>query len=160
MAKTIIPTWMRTAPEHLGSSGQGKLSADEWRSVCTVHMPPTLIRLWGFEPKESRQFKILDNTMNLVIAAKMSMERETHPEHRSTLFGYLQTYLKGIRTLFPDATIVANHHLSLHLVEFLERLGPPHSWWTFPFERFNGMIQKINTNYRFGELLLIFIICL
>jgi hypothetical protein len=44
-----------------------------------------------------------------------------------------------------------NHHLSLHLAECIRNFGPVHGWWAFPFERYNGIIQRYNTNNKMGE---------
>lgn len=58
---------------------------------------------------------------------------------------YMHNYLDVLTTTFQHDR-VPNHHLSLHLKECLELFGPVHAWWAFPFERFNGMIQNLNTN--------------
>ncbi|KAG1887884.1 hypothetical protein F4604DRAFT_1877572 [Suillus subluteus] len=39
-----------------------------------------------------------------------------------------------------------NNHATQHLAECLRSFGPVHAWWAFPFEWFNGMIQKTGTN--------------
>ena len=44
-----------------------------------------------------------------------------------------------------------HHHLSLHLPECLRDFGPVHSWWAYPFERFNGIIQRTKSNKRVGS---------
>ena len=31
--------------------------------------------------------------------------------------------------------------------------GPVHAWWTFPFERLIGLLQRIPTNFQNGKLL-------
>ncbi|KAF9487261.1 hypothetical protein BDN71DRAFT_1458672 [Pleurotus eryngii] len=41
--------------------------------------------------------------------------------------------------------------MALHFGPFLRRFGPTHSWRCFPFERYNGIIQKIPTNNRYSE---------
>lgn len=30
----------------------------------------------------------------------------------------------------------------------LEAFGPIHGWWSYPFERYNGVLQWLNTNYK------------
>ncbi|PIL27816.1 hypothetical protein GSI_10970 [Ganoderma sinense ZZ0214-1] len=34
--------------------------------------------------------------------------------------------------------------------------GPVHGWWTFPFERFNGLLQRLNTNSKPNQMPLTF----
>jgi len=38
------------------------------------------------------------------------------------------------------------------LYEYLRRFGPVHGWWTFPFERLIGMLERIPTNFKIGML--------
>jgi len=47
MKHTKLPTWIHPAPPNWGMVEWGKLSADQWRLVSTVHLPITRIRLWG-----------------------------------------------------------------------------------------------------------------
>ena len=42
--------------------------------------------------------------------------------------------------------LVSNDHLSLHLPPFLEDFGPVHGWWAFAFERYNGVLGRLNKN--------------
>ncbi|KAI0655866.1 hypothetical protein C8Q70DRAFT_883543, partial [Cubamyces menziesii] len=44
---TILPSWMERPPKNFGSASHGKLKADQWRTVCTVSLTITLVRLWG-----------------------------------------------------------------------------------------------------------------
>jgi len=47
MKHTKLPTWIHPALPNWGTAERGKLSTDQWRLVCTVHLPIMLIRLWG-----------------------------------------------------------------------------------------------------------------
>ncbi|KAF8809397.1 hypothetical protein BYT27DRAFT_7254534 [Phlegmacium glaucopus] len=64
----------------------------------------------------------------------------------------MQAYFTGLKTLFPEYGFHPNHHLALHLHQYLLLFGPVHAWWTFPFERMIGMLQRIPTNGKIGEL--------
>ena len=59
MASTQLPTWLQPAPVSFGSTAGGKLSADEWRVVSTVHLTITMIRLWGGLNPDDRKKKML-----------------------------------------------------------------------------------------------------
>ena len=69
-------------------------------------------------------------------------------------------YLCTLRELF-NHNLVPNHHLSLHLSTCLLLFGPVHGWWGYPFERYNGIIQRLNTNNKISksQLQLTYIAC-
>lgn len=67
--------------------------------------------------------------------------------------------MEGIKQLFPQYQIHANHHMALHLYEYLCQFSPVHRWWTFPFERLIGMLERIPMNFKIG-MLMIFIFLL
>ncbi|EGO25774.1 hypothetical protein SERLADRAFT_408035 [Serpula lacrymans var. lacrymans S7.9] len=46
--------------------------------------------------------------------------------------------------------------IALHLVECMESFGPVHGWWSFPFERYIGVMQKTNTNNKLRDMELTF----
>ncbi|KAF5380388.1 hypothetical protein D9615_004710 [Tricholomella constricta] len=47
-------------------------------------------------------------------------------------------------------SLVINHHLSTHFFDMIRRFGPIYGWWLFAFERFNGMLEKVNHNGKDG----------
>lgn len=145
-----LPSWIGRVPNNLGSGSHGSLSADQWRTACTVNLPTTLIRIWGPRESHSRERKMLDNFMDLVSATKYAMMRTLTAERIALYQVHISRYLKDIQKLYPDATILPNHHLSLHLTKFLQDFGPTHGWRCFPFERYNFLLQKIETSQRFG----------
>jgi len=53
-----------------------------------------------------------------------------------------------LQELFPDYRFLPNQHMALHLSEYLQFYGPVHAWWTFPFERLIGMLQRIPNNFQ------------
>lgn len=150
---TVIPSWINPLPQQLGTQSFGTLSADQWRWLATLMLPITLIRLWGhlcLDP-DNRYFAMLKNFMELVLILDLVTRRSTTSERRSTINKTIYSYLAGLRELFPQCELTTNLHMMAHLPKFLELFGPPHSWWCFPFERFNGILQRIPTNSRFGE---------
>jgi len=73
MAITILPSWIDPAPPNWGSKKRGKLSADNWRVICTIHLPVTLIWLWRNE--SGRKKALITNFMHLVTAARIVNQR-------------------------------------------------------------------------------------
>ncbi|KAF6741021.1 hypothetical protein DFP72DRAFT_995748 [Ephemerocybe angulata] len=135
--KTTLPSWIAAPSQNIGTKKQGKLSADQWRVLCTVSLVITLVRLWGEGGEQATSRKWLDNFLALVTAIKYATKRSTTEESITIVDDHLQLYLKGLVELFSRDVLTVNHHLSLHLPAFLRRLGPVHGWWTFAFERYN-----------------------
>lgn len=150
MQKTTLPTWVTRAPKTAGSSRVGKLSADQWRVFCTVNLVITLVRLWGPEPADSRSRQMLGNFMDLVIATKLATSRTMTTAGIAEIHSRFRAYLSAVLLLFPKASLVSNHHLTLHLPTLFRLFGPTHSWRCFPFERANYILQRIQSNNRFG----------
>lgn len=155
LAATTLPSWMGRVPRNLGSAAHGKLSADQWRTACTVHFVITLIRLWGMLPNDDRRKQILDNFIALVTAVLWAAKRSSSEEHIAIIRNQFEKYLTSLVDLFTTDALRPNHHLSLHLAECLEMFGPAHGWWAFPFERYNGVLQRFNTNSKIGEILVL-----
>ncbi|KAI0735735.1 hypothetical protein C8Q76DRAFT_610444 [Earliella scabrosa] len=145
-----LPSWINPAPRAFGTSQHGKLSADQWRTVCTVNLPITLGRTWGLET--GRRYAMLENFLSLVDAVQTLGYLEIAPDDMRRADELLQTYLSGVKELYKGGKIQPNHHISLHITVFLALFGPVHSWRSFAFERFNYMLQTLNINKNFGEL--------
>jgi len=162
--KLIRPSWLTSVPANLGQASHGKLKADQWRALGTIFLPVSLLRLWsnvksddnmlsGTNSRSIRCLKILEITLHLVSAVTVATSRTTSSTHAAAYFQHMLAYLEGLKELFPDYKFTANHHFALHLYEFIKFFGPVHSWWTFPFERVIGMLQRISTNYKLGKYL-------
>ncbi|RXW12087.1 hypothetical protein EST38_g13767 [Candolleomyces aberdarensis] len=149
--KTLLPRWVDPAPIRAGQKKQGKLSADQWRSFCTIHLVITLIRLWGNLPEDSRRYQMLTNFIDLVNAVEVASMLTTSAEHMSVFRVSMSRYLVNLKTLYKEAAIVQNHHLALHIPDFLELWGPSPQTRGFGWERYNYTLQQIPTNKRIGE---------
>lgn len=57
---------------------------------------------------------------------------------------YLRMYCLRMMELGVPLTI--NHHLAMHFAHMIKLFGPIYAWWLFAFERFNGMLEKVNHN--------------
>ena len=146
---TYLPSWMERPPRNFGSPSHGKLKADQWRTVCTVSLTITLCRLWGGPDASEKQRLLLDNFISLVCAVDLATRRSMDVTRADRFDRYMLHYLRTLRNLFGHH-LVPNHHLSLHLRDCLMLFGPVHAWWAFPFERYNGLLQNLNTNNKSG----------
>lgn len=151
MEATTKPSWLASPPKNLGSASHGKLSADQWRTACSVNLVITLIRLWGVGDASPQQMERLKNFLHLIAAVRWATMRVMSPGQIKVVEQELQSYLHSLVQLFSSDALRPNHHLSLHLAECLRRFGPVHGWWAFPFERYNGILRRENINHKFGE---------
>lgn len=153
LAAMVKPSWMTSVPAHFGGeSSDGKLKADQWRTLGTVYMPITLIRLWAASEEGSRRRELLSLTMDLVSAIILAASRTTSPVNAYYCAKFLASYRTRLSHLFPNYKCHPNHHMVLHIPEFLTLYGPIHGWWTFPLERLIGKLQRVPTNYKPGAI--------
>lgn len=150
----LTPSWMTSVPSNLGDAAHGKLKADQWRALGTTYLPLSLIRLWGLannnSPRSRRCQDILNVTMSLLSAVTIASSRSMSRALANSYLQHMQAYLGGLKTLFPGYGFLPNQHLALHLHHYLLLFGPVHAWWTFPFERMIGMLQRIQTSGKIG----------
>jgi hypothetical protein len=151
-ARLELPSYVTPGPRRLGTTEQ-HMTADKRRSVATIHLVVTLIRLWG--PERGRKRAMLDNFMHLVIALQIASMRTISDEDIERYMYHYKTYLEGFVQLYKEAAIHPNNHMCLRLGIFLRIFGPVHSWRAWVFERYNYLLQNIDTNSRFGEIIII-----
>ena len=154
MINTMLPTWLAKPPRGMGSAKVGKIKADVWRTFFTISLVITLIRLWDSPTATPHQRKLLDNFLALATAIRFATARTTSERHIQIFEAQIQHYLRTLIELYSPDKLLPNHHATLHLAECIRSFGPAHGWWTFPFERFNGIIQRQNMNNRPGERIL------
>jgi len=157
----ITPSWLTSVPMNLGEPSHGKLKADQWRTLGTTYLPVSLVRLWdqledGDDMRSQQCKKLLEVTLTLISAVVIASSRTTSHEKADLYLHHMQNYLKGLRELFPHYRFLPNQHMALHLAEYLQLYGLVHSWWTFPFERLIGMLQRIPTNFQIGQFFFAF----
>ncbi|KAK0436315.1 uncharacterized protein EV420DRAFT_1652614 [Desarmillaria tabescens] len=156
ISSMITPSWLTPVPKDLGEAAHGKLKADQWRVLGATYFPSTLIRLWTAggctDDPSQRRNEILKVTMSLVLAVIVASSRVSSEANVDRYLALIIGYMDGVHRLFPKYNFHPNHHMAVHIHEFLRFYGPVHSWWTFPFERVIGMLQRIPTNFKEGEL--------
>ncbi|KAJ3716826.1 hypothetical protein C8R42DRAFT_724475 [Lentinula raphanica] len=155
MKITVLPSWMDSPPENWGTKANGKLSADEWKVVCSVSLVVTLIRLWGYpyeDKPQARHFQMLQNFLDMVHAIRLLNLRETSEDSRNEYRSLILRYLRTLLVLFPDVNLKPNHHYALHIIEDLEIMGPVQARNMPVFERTNHILQEVNSNNHSGEV--------
>ncbi|KAJ2913364.1 hypothetical protein MD484_g7039, partial [Candolleomyces efflorescens] len=150
MRRTRLPSWITPAPHDWGTSRRGKLSADNWRIICCIHLPITLIRLFG--SSDGRPQALLANFMDLVSAVRLAAMRQSSPEQIQMYTEKIIKYTKGTLELFPDYSILPSHHAALHIGDMLTRFGPKHAHDSPHYERYINFFHHMNTNNHVGEV--------
>ncbi len=72
MKHTELLSWVTGVPHNWATAAHRKLSANNWRVICTVHLPITLMRLWGGDDTPEDQKCKLENFMDLVCAVQIT----------------------------------------------------------------------------------------
>ena len=62
------------------------------------------------------------------------------------------SFCKKTVLLFGQESATPNMHMHCHLMSCIKEFGPAHSFWLFPFERYNGILEAQPTNNRSIEL--------
>lgn len=150
MKLTELPSWMSPAPPNWGTTSRGKLTADQWMVVCTVHLPVTLIRLWG--SLTDRRFSLLSNFMDLTSAIQLATQRSITPQMIEDHERLITRYLTEMKALFKGNKIQPIHHVALHTGDFLRLFGPTHAVQAFGGERFLEVLGMQNVNNKSGTL--------
>ena len=148
MKATELPSWVTRVPHNWGTRTRGKLSADQWRTVCTIHLPVTLIRLWHREG--GRKHELLGNFMDLVNAVRIANMRSSSNEQIEAYRRYIQRYAQCVPLLFPDVTIKPTLHAALHIGDMLELYGPLHAISAPFYERYINFLHQIKINNKIG----------
>ncbi|KAJ3911509.1 hypothetical protein F5877DRAFT_55261, partial [Lentinula edodes] len=148
--RSILPTWIQPAPLAWGTPSGGKLSADHWKVICTIHLVVTLIRVWAYG-NDGTKMPLLQNFLHLVRALQILNLRSTSKQLSEAYTSEMLQYLTTLKELFPNWEFVPNQHYSLHMGEFLQTMGPLHARDTSAFERVNHELQDTTTNRRIGQ---------
>ena len=148
MKFTELPSWMSPAPPNWGTATCGKLTADQWMVICTIHLPITLIRIWGH--LNDRRFSLLCNFMDLTSSIQLSDQRVINEQIISDSEALMSRYLNTMKILFKDARIQPIHHAALHAGDFLRLFGPNHSVRAFGGERYLEVLGLQNVNNKSG----------
>jgi hypothetical protein len=148
MERTQLPSWIGYAPQNWGTSERGKLSADQYRIICTIHLPITLIRLW--EGETGRKKDLIENFMHLVNAVTIANMRVSSRNQIEAYNKHIFRYVEGLKTLFPSHKLRPVVHAALHIGDIMELFGPVHSHSAPFYERFINFLHRVNTNGKMG----------
>jgi hypothetical protein len=138
-------------PRNFGSPRHGTLKAAQWRTAGCFSLLATLTRAWSTGKAQGDAKLWLENFHHLVALSRIAYQLSVSEEDINVFQFHSMEYIKGIHA-FGVHHIKPSHHLLLHLGDIMRRYGPMRGWWAFPFERFNGIIQDLETNHKSGRL--------
>ena len=151
MALTELPSWVMDAPRNWGTATHGKLSSNNWRVICAIHLPITLIRLWGGEDASEDQKSKLQNFMDLVCAVQIANLRSVSQQDIDLYEHYIWHYVDGFKSLYKLAKMKPIHHAALHYGDTLRSFGPAHTHGAAFYERYIHSMQTQNHNMKLGS---------
>ncbi|KAH8976742.1 hypothetical protein EDB92DRAFT_1823306 [Lactarius akahatsu] len=156
MDRTELPSWVTRAPLNWGTAAWGKLSVNNWRVVCTIHLPITLIRLWGGDDAPGDRKAMLENFMDLVRAVQLVNLRSISRDEIKLYEEYIFRYMTTFKSLYKVAKVKPIHHAALHYGDILRGFGPAHTHGAAFYKRYIHSMQSKNHNMKLGELELTF----
>ncbi len=121
-----------------------KLTAEQWMnwvnyfSVFCLHglLPPAHLECW-------RHF---------VLASRLICKPSLSQTDVTVADLLLVQFCKRFQTLYGPELVTPNMHMHCHLAECIRDYGPLSSFWLFPFERYNGILEGTPTNNRSVEV--------
>jgi Domain of unknown function (DUF4218) len=151
----VVPSWVTRLSPNFGERSNGKVKADEWRSLFQIYLPMTLTHIWTDSNEkwaDSKQRALqLKALLALSILVNIVCSRSASTYGSELYQNTLKYYLDLITMLYPSESLVISHHLAVHLPTYMELHGPCHTHWAFPYERLIGRLQKVKHNSRIGK---------
>ena len=143
-AKEIqVPSGVGRLPSNI-SSNYGGFKADQWRSFIIIYSP---IVLKGILPDDHLRCWML-----FVRACLLLSQRVLKKSDLVSADLLLLNYSKKFQDLYGESNCTMNLHLQLHLQESFLDFGPAHAFWSYPFERYNGILGSFPTNNKTIEV--------
>jgi Transposase family tnp2 len=139
-ARTTVPSVFGRAPRNIFKHHAGFKAVEywawlEWYSIPLLYgrMPECYIEHWN----------ILRLAFQRLVAWEITFDESKIV--REQLAEFVLTYEKLYYQLHHEriSCVTSNIHGLLHIVDYVEVLGPSHCQWSFPIERMCGMVQEL-----------------
>lgn len=142
ISNALIPSWMNTPPANLGSASHGKLQSSNWIVLFTIHLPLAIVSLVPSNIKHD----VAWNVLHLCSLTEIVMNYQTGDQHIQDYFDHLVAYRSSLKTLRSDLKPTPNQHMAFHVPFQFYHYGPSAYLAAWPFEQYNGILQKIPNN--------------
>ena len=134
----VPPTKIGRIPRKIDSNFSS-FTADEWKNWILVY---SLYCLSGIVDEQHYECWRL-----LVESCILYCQFVITADHIHQAHSLLVEYCKKFETLYGSESCTPNMHMSCHLKECLLDFGPFASFWCFPFERYNGILEDISKSW-------------
>ncbi|VDB87544.1 unnamed protein product [Peniophora sp. CBMAI 1063] len=152
MQRTQLPTCADKVPLDWGTKGHGRVTGGQWLVIGTVHLPITLIPLWGHPSAPQYERELLRNLMTMVSVVCIGTLRVVKVADTYDFDAAVRQYFEGKKRLFKDETIRPYDHLLLHYGDVLRGFGPTAAHDGSFYERHIRRLHSFNINMKSGEL--------
>ena len=139
-----VPIGFGWKPKALFCSNAVGMKSHSWKQlVCTYILKYCIRGLLGQQQRQTlfRFCNVLAQLCVEYVNTALLQQLELDVHHTLSL----------LERDFPVALHVCVFHLLHHLPFYLNRFGPVHTYWMFPFERFNSWVIRRVQNRRYPE---------
>lgn len=132
--RTRVPPFLGHIPYKIESK-VSSLTADQWKNWVLVYSVPILHSI--LKPEDLQCWSHIVQACSLLLKPIVTIDDVNKGDEK--LFDFCNTYENpyGKRKCTP------NMHLHLHLKECMLDYRPVHSFWCFPFDRYNGVFESL-----------------
>ena len=143
MDKFIVPTGVGGIP-HKISSKSSSFTADQyknWKFIFSgIVLKPVLP-----ERHYNCSFIFID-------ACRLICSRAISNDSIAKLDDLIINFCQTFQPLYGASACTPNLHLTCYVEEFIIDYGPASAFWTFAYERLNGMLGSMPNNHRAVEI--------
>lgn len=150
LSEIVTPSYLARLPSNFGEAAHGKLKADQWLVAFTVYFPLILPEIWLHDGTR-RKMDLLDNFEMLVACTNIVCAYSITNEDADRYTMLYSKYRRSARDLYANSRSRPNHHYAMHNGPLLKFWGPLVWLSEFPYETFNGTLQRIKTNNHLCE---------
>ena len=138
----VVPTGLGRLPV---SVAIGRfLTAEQWKNWTLYY---SIYSLHDLLPVQH-----LECWRHFVLACQKLCPHEVSENDVTVADLLLHSFCKKVLQLYGPHALTPNMHIHCHLAACCRDFGPLHSYWCFPFERYNGVLGNQPTNNRSIEL--------
>lgn len=142
LKNTIVPSGLGRLPVSINTGVF--LTAEQWKN-WTIYF--SVFCLGDLLPRSH-----IECWRKFVLACRRLVKFSISQTDITVADGLLLRFCKRSTELYGESAITPNMHMHCHLSSCLREFGPIHSFWLFPFERYNGILEEQPTNNRSIEI--------
>lgn len=125
-------------------SSLGNITAQQWKNYAIVCARPCMYKL--LPDVAYKSLVLLCQIVELISSPIFTVD------NIATLHRHLNDHHNIFNKVYGKWTVTVNYHLALHIPDIIMNMGPPQSFWCFPYERMNGILSKTPNSNRSIEV--------